>query len=85
MGRSPVLSSSDSPASCEYQRSIVASVLDLLDTVQSLVPPNPAQFAWDGAAQRLYVDELARFRGELWQVDALLRQSIYRLGAGHAG
>jgi len=76
-----VLSSPESPAASEYQRSIVASTLELLDGLQALVPPNPASFAWDGAAQRLYVDELARVRDELLQVHALLRQSLFQLGA----
>ena len=70
----------DSSAAIEYQRSIVASMLELLDNLQALVPPNPAHFVWDGAAQRLYVDELARLRDELWQVHALLRQSLFQLG-----
>lgn len=55
-------------------------MLELLDTLQSLVPPNPAHFVWGGAAQRLYVDELARLRDELWQVHGLLRQSLFQLG-----
>ena len=76
-----MLSSPDSSIASEYQRSIVVSVLELLDGVQALVPPNPAAFVWDGAAQRLYVDELARLRDELWHVRALLRESLFELGA----
>ena len=76
-----MLSSPDSSTASEYQRSVVAGMLELLDGLQALVPPNPAAFVWDGAAQRLYVDELGRLRDELWQVHALLRQSLFQLGA----
>jgi hypothetical protein len=67
-------------AAAEYQRSIVASVLEVLDGLQAVVPANPARFVWEGSAQRLYVDELARLRDELWTVHALLRQCLSLLG-----
>ena len=79
-----MLSSPDSALASEYQRSVIVSMLELLDGLQALVPPNPAQFVWDGAAQRLYVDELARLRDELWQVHGLLRLCLFRLGVSSA-
>ena len=62
---------------------MVSGAIELLDGLQAFVPANPAAFVWDGAAQRLYVDELGRLRDELWQLHTLLRESLFQLGALH--
>lgn len=79
-----MLASPDSVMALEYQRSILASVIELLELQQSLLPTQPAVFVWEGEAQRSYVAGLARLRGELLQLRTLLAEALYRLGAACA-
>jgi hypothetical protein len=76
-----VLSSPDSTPALEYQRTIVASVIELLDGLQARLPQRPAEFVWDGEAQRSYAAGLAHLRSELWQLRTVLSDARYRLGA----
>ena len=63
-----MLTSPDSAVALEYQRSVLASVIELIEGFQSLLPTQPATFVWDGEAQRAYAAALARLRSELFQL-----------------
>lgn len=75
---------SDSAPALEYQRSIVASMVELLEGYQAVLPVQPAQFVWDGAAQRSYAEGLALLREELWHLHSLLVDALHRCGLANA-
>jgi hypothetical protein len=74
-----VLSSPDSLPALQYQRAILASIIELLDAYQRLVPMAPAVFVWNGTAQQLYSDELVSLREAMWYLRSQLDTGLFRL------
>ena len=79
-----VLATPDPAVALDYQRSIVASVIELLEGFQARLPTQPAEFDWNGMAQRAYGEELLLLREDLWQLHSLLTEASTRLAVAYA-
>ena len=69
----------DSLLTAQYQQSIVASVIELVDGSLAQLPARPATYAWGGEAQHQYVLELERLRDSLWNLRSHLEATQVRL------
>ena len=66
-------------ATLQRQRSIITSVVELVDGFLARLPGQPATFFWSGEAQRQYVRELEALRDTMWNLRSHSEATLVRL------
>lgn len=74
-----MLPSPDTTALIEYQRSLIASMIEQIDECQRLAPRTPESYQWSGEAKLRYGERLAGFTESLWATRAELDEAKFYL------